>query len=114
MYVWIYIKFVLFIRQKTHLDTECLRKDRATNEPTGSRVFGDCDNLMREVMKCILSQDALQEWEAGREERMKSYDSQRADSWGLVACWPTSENRIIKRGLLRKFNCIFKQVRFVA
>ena len=46
----------------------------------GSRVFGDCDLLMREVMKCILSQKDLRAWEEGRTDRMKVYDNKRNDS----------------------------------
>ena len=69
--------FFIVFRQKTALDDVCLEKDPETNEPYGSRVFGDCDLLMREVMKCIMPADELMKWESDRASRMKKYDKQR-------------------------------------
>lgn len=43
----------------------------------GSRVFGDCDKLMSEVMKNILSKEDLGEWLGGREQRRATYDLKR-------------------------------------
>lgn len=69
-----------FCRQKTQKDKECLDKDKNGNT-LGSRVFGDCDTFMREIMKNIVSAKDLEEWEAGRGDRMKMYDTKRkADS----------------------------------
>jgi hypothetical protein len=43
----------------------------------GSRVFGDCDKLMSEVMRQVLSKEELQDWEGKREERLVAYDLKR-------------------------------------
>ena len=67
-------------RQKTHLDKECTRIDKRTKEQIGSRVFGDCDLMMREVMKHILSERDLKGWENGRTDRMKVYDRKRDEA----------------------------------
>ena len=48
----------------------------------GSRVYGDCDALMREIMKNVMAEDDLKEWEEGREARMEEYDKQRVKPGG--------------------------------
>jgi hypothetical protein len=50
-----------------------------TDKPLGSRVFGDCDLLMKKIMSNLLSPLDLKEWENGREMRMKEYDSKRTN-----------------------------------
>ena len=59
------------------MDSLCLQKDPDSKQPRGARVFGDCDVLMREVMKSLLSQKALLQWEGERNARMKDYDKLR-------------------------------------
>ena len=60
------------------MDKECLQKNpEKKDEALGSRVFGDCDKLMREVMKYLLSGQDLKNWEDEREQRMKIYNSKR-------------------------------------
>ncbi|XP_013417902.1 NAD-dependent protein deacetylase Sirt6 [Lingula anatina] len=71
------VRLVICNRQPTPMDALCYEPDVANGSQVGSRVFGDCDHLMREVMRCILPQDALQEWEDGREDRMEEYNKQR-------------------------------------
>lgn len=51
-----------------------------SDRPLGSRVFGDCDSLMKKIMSNLLPPQELQEWENGREDRMKDYDSKRTTS----------------------------------
>ena len=70
-----YIHF--FSRQITDLDAVCLKHCGPKDEMTGSRVFGDCDVFMKEIMKNILDPKDLKSWESGREKRMKSYNSCR-------------------------------------
>ena len=64
-------------RQKTALDDICLEMDSEMKQPRGSRVFGDCDLLMREVMRYLLSADELTTWDNEKMKRMAQYDKQR-------------------------------------
>jgi len=43
----------------------------------GSRVFGDCDVLMREILSLLLTTDELREWHNGAEARSLDYSRQR-------------------------------------
>ena len=49
----------------------------ASGEPNGSRVFGDCDIFLREIMKHIFSTKELDVWENARGKRIKKYDKLR-------------------------------------
>lgn len=69
------LRLVIVNRQKTGFDYLCLRK--RDKEQLGVRVFGDCDDVMRGVMGQLLSEEDREEWERGRPERFKIYDSQR-------------------------------------
>ena len=62
-------------RQKTNFDYLCIRKDG--KEQLGVRAFGDCDAVLREVMRQLLVDKDRVEWERGRMERLKVYGSQR-------------------------------------
>ena len=62
-------------RQKTNFDYLCIRKDG--KEQLGVRAFGDCDAVLREVMRQLLVNKDRVEWERGRMERLKVYGSQR-------------------------------------
>lgn len=44
--------------------------DESGTSTLGSRVFGDCDKLMSEIMRNVLSKEEKQEWEGGRGERL--------------------------------------------
>ncbi|KAL5018088.1 hypothetical protein ScPMuIL_003810 [Solemya velum] len=57
----------------------CNRQVTPYDEDTrnGSRVYGDCDRLMKLVMSHILPCEQLEEWEGRRPERMAKYDSLR-------------------------------------
>lgn len=71
------LRLVIINRQKTGFDYLCDTKLKRGAECLGARVFGDCDQVMREVMVRVLSEGERERWEQGREERMKSYDRQR-------------------------------------
>ena len=75
------VQLVIVNRQETNFDELCYQRGGGVNGggPRGSRVFGDCDALMRELMGCLLSPHQLREWEEGRKERMKHYDTLRAE-----------------------------------
>lgn len=70
----------LFFRQSTEYDRDCTRIGE-DGEQIGSRVFGDCDKLMAAIMREILSEEELNEWEQGRELRMAEYDRIRGQSF---------------------------------
>ncbi|XP_033756793.1 LOW QUALITY PROTEIN: NAD-dependent protein deacetylase Sirt6-like [Pecten maximus] len=71
------IQLVICNRQTTPYDDICERRDPSTKAQLGCRVFGDCDDLMRAVMRQVMDPAELEEWEKGRQERIKSYNSQR-------------------------------------
>lgn len=68
-----------FGRQKTDVDKLCVSKD-ARGIQLGSRVFGDCDSLMSQIMRHLMSHDDLQKWEMEQTVRMRAYDKKRAKS----------------------------------
>lgn len=43
----------------------------------GSRVFGDCDELMKEVMACLVPHEELLKWQDEHASRLDEYDKQR-------------------------------------
>jgi len=49
-------------------------------------VFGDCDALMAAVMRLILDEDTLKDWEEGTALRMKEYDRIRGESNFQCSC----------------------------
>lgn len=65
------LRLVIVNRQTTHLDGLCCK------EQLGARVFGDCDQVMREVMRNLLSKEERVAWEDARPQRMKHYDKLR-------------------------------------
>ena len=74
------VRLVIINRQETNFDELCSKQDGVSGGgPRGSRVFGDCDALMKELMRSLLSPGQLKEWEEGWEERMKHYDSLRTE-----------------------------------
>ena len=60
-------------RQPTPYDSLCV-------DGPGSRIYGDCDALMREVMRHLLGEEEVQEWEEGREDRLEHYAKLRSES----------------------------------
>ncbi|KAJ8319046.1 hypothetical protein KUTeg_004137 [Tegillarca granosa] len=62
------VRLVICNRQVTPYDNDCQH---------GSRVYGDCDKLMRALMNAVLTKEELQAWEAKKDERMAQYDLQR-------------------------------------
>ena len=71
------VRLVIVNRQTTEFDDLCHEREGASGEGRGSRVFGDCDQVKREVMRCLLPERELREWEEGRKKRMKQYNSLR-------------------------------------
>lgn len=67
----------ILCRQSTPYDNVCKEMDENGTSTLGSRVFGDCDKLMSEIMRNVLPKEELQEWEGGREERLTAYDLKR-------------------------------------
>ncbi|XP_033745249.1 NAD-dependent protein deacetylase SRT1-like [Pecten maximus] len=47
------LRLAICNRQVTAFDVQCFELDSSGNQ-LGSRVFSDCDDLMREVMKCLV------------------------------------------------------------
>ena len=73
------VQLVIINRQETNFDELCYRRDSVSGVGRGSRVFGDCDALMRQLMGCLLFPRQLREWEEGRDERMKHYNTLRTE-----------------------------------
>lgn len=65
-------------RQPTQYDSLC-QETTPDGSCLGSRVYGDCDHMMREVMSVLLTEDQLAEWEEGREARLNDYAKQRSE-----------------------------------
>ena len=74
------VRLVIVNRQETNFDELCYQQDGASGGPRGSRVFGDCDALMRELMGCLLTPGQLREWQEARGKRMKHYNTLRTES----------------------------------
>ena len=71
------LQLVIVNRQPTHLDGLCYMEARGVQ--LGARVFGDCDQVMREVMKYLLSEEERLAWEDAQPLRMNHYDCLRAE-----------------------------------
>ena len=69
-------------RQKTDYDDDCCgqRQRNTAKEASGSRVYGDCDIFVRELLKNIIGQEELKSWEADRQTRLVNYDKRRRPS----------------------------------
>ncbi|XP_052071126.1 NAD-dependent protein deacylase sirtuin-6-like [Mytilus californianus] len=69
-------RLVICNRQSTPYDDYCTQIDER-GEQVGSRVYGDCDRLMKLVMGFILGEDHTKEWEDERDQRIALYDMTR-------------------------------------
>lgn len=67
---------IILSRQPTPYDDYCNQIDEHGAQ-IGSRVYGDCDRLMKLVMRFILGEDHIKEWEEGRDQRIALYDMTR-------------------------------------
>jgi len=78
---WISVEclFASFGRQKTDVDKLCVSQDKRGIQ-LGSRVFGDCDSLLSQLMPHLMNHDDLRKWEMERTVRMKAYDKKRTKS----------------------------------
>ena len=56
-------------RQRTGFDEVCAGVGEG-GEVLGVRVFGDCDHVMKELMKLLLSDVEREKWEKERGKRM--------------------------------------------
>ena len=72
------LRLAIVNRQKTRFDSLCSKQVKG--EKLGSRVFGDCDQVLALVMSHLLKKEELQRWEGGREERLREYDHHRTAS----------------------------------
>jgi len=68
-------RLVICNRQSTDYDKICRRKEKG--EVLGSRVYGDCDVLMKCIMSLLLNTNELIKWESERGVRMEGYNAQR-------------------------------------
>ncbi|GFR75866.1 NAD-dependent deacetylase sirtuin-6 [Elysia marginata] len=69
-------RLIICNRQITPYDGNCCEVD-PDGQPLGSRVFGDCDNLMKKVMSLLLPPKELKTWEDGRRARLMEYGLKR-------------------------------------
>ncbi len=69
------LRLVIVNRQKTGFDDLCL--NTVNGEALGSRIFGDCDQVLVEILKYLLTPSDLKAWEGERQKRLENYNSQR-------------------------------------
>ncbi|XP_071128949.1 NAD-dependent protein deacetylase-like [Mytilus edulis] len=69
-------RLIICNRQTTPYDDYCTETDK-DGKLLGSRMYGDCDRLMRLVMRKILGEDAVKTWEDDRDQRVATYDLSR-------------------------------------
>ena len=62
-------------RQPTSFDLLCYESEDKCRP--GARVYGDCDHFMREIMRCLLSDEDLECWEDSLEGKQAEYSRQR-------------------------------------
>ena len=76
------LRLVIVNRQKTDLDKLACACLPSPNDgcQLGSRVYGDTDCLMQEVMKEVMTEADLQIWESERSKRMQQYDHTRTSN----------------------------------
>ena len=68
-------RLVIVNRQKTGFDYICTQKHY--REELGVRVFGDCDDLMKKVMRYLMIDKERKVWESERYERMIDFNKKR-------------------------------------
>ena len=61
------------------MDKLCVSQDKRGIQ-LGSRVFGDCDSLLSQIMQHLMDHDDLQKWETERTDRIMAYDKKRTKS----------------------------------
>ena len=71
------LRLVVVNRQKTGFDEVCLQQCER-GEPLGVRVFGDCDDVMHEVLCQLMGVEQARSWESKRNQRMKQYNTLRS------------------------------------
>ena len=64
-------------RQPTPFDRICYRVVDKEQGPLGSRVFGDCDRLMKEVIMKLVEREEIKIWEDEQDIRNEQYAKQR-------------------------------------
>lgn len=69
-------RLVICNRQTTQYDDSCSEK-LPNGEACGSRVHGDCDRLMKLVMRKTLGDKEAEKWEKDRDQRITTYDLAR-------------------------------------
>ena len=61
----------------TPFDRLCYATLEPGGDQLGSRVYFDCDGLMKQIMRDIVEEETLQEWTDGHQQRMEAYSKQR-------------------------------------
>ncbi|KAH9503705.1 ditrans,polycis-polyprenyl diphosphate synthase [Bulinus truncatus] len=69
-------RLIICNRQITPYDKECFKTGK-DGKQLGSRVFGNCDDLMREVMQLLMSSSDLDRWEEEIALKVKEYEKKR-------------------------------------
>lgn len=69
------LQLVIVSTLKTGFDNMCCGK--VEGKDFGVRVFGDCNNVMKEVMNQVLSEEQLEKWEGQQSTRIAMYKSLR-------------------------------------
>lgn len=67
----------MFYRQVTPYDRLCYMTMEPGGEHLGSRVFFDCDSLMKEIMENMLDEETVREWQENLPTRLDAYAKQR-------------------------------------
>lgn len=61
------------------MDKLCVSQDKRGIQ-LGSRVFGDCDSLLSQIMQHLIDHGDLQKWEMEQTDRIGAYDKKRTKS----------------------------------
>lgn len=70
-------ELLMYCRQKTDYDDDCLPKFDGIPEAAGCRVYGDCDTFIRKILKNVIGDERLKSWEGDRPQRIVSYEKNR-------------------------------------
>ena len=73
--IWLF-SFISY-RQPTPFDRLCYKVLDPEEGTLGSRVFIDCDVLMKLVFENLVDEDVIKDWESGQEERTRVQDAER-------------------------------------
>lgn len=69
-------RLVIINRQKTQFDSVCARTS-VEGEALGARVYGDCDDVMKHIMRELMEPSDQLKWEEERDKRLQVYNDSR-------------------------------------